>query len=44
MHSGVHFKVKHLVITTVTGSFKKFGGEADAPNYDFNNGCDHPDK
>jgi len=35
MHSEVHFKVKHLVITTVTGSFKKFEGEADAPNDDF---------
>jgi polyisoprenoid-binding protein YceI len=27
-HSEVHFKVKHLVISTVTGSFKTFSGEA----------------
>jgi len=26
-HSEVQFKVKHLVISTVTGSFKKFNGE-----------------
>lgn len=29
-HSEVHFKVKHLVISTVTGSFKEFEGEAEA--------------
>jgi polyisoprenoid-binding protein YceI len=27
MHSEVQFKVKHLVISTVTGSFRKFEGE-----------------
>ena len=27
-HSEVQFKVKHLVISTVTGSFGKFEGEA----------------
>lgn len=27
-HTEVHFKVKHLVISTVTGSFKKFNGTA----------------
>lgn len=26
MHSEVHFKIKHLVISTVTGSFKSFEG------------------
>ncbi len=26
MHSEIHFKVKHLMINTVTGSFKKFEG------------------
>jgi polyisoprenoid-binding protein YceI len=26
MHSEVHFKIKHLVISTVTGSFKNFSG------------------
>jgi polyisoprenoid-binding protein YceI len=35
-HSEVQFKVKHLVISTVTGSFKKFDGEiiADDENFD----------
>ena len=28
MHSEVQFKIKHLVISTVTGSFKKFEGNA----------------
>jgi len=27
-HSEVHFKVKHLVISTVTGAFKSFNGSA----------------
>jgi polyisoprenoid-binding protein YceI len=26
MHSEIHFKIKHLVISTVTGSFKKYEG------------------
>jgi len=29
-HSEVQFKVKHLVITTVTGQFNQFSGEIDA--------------
>lgn len=29
-HSEVHFKVKHLVISTVTGSFDTFSGEIEA--------------
>ena len=35
-HSEVQFKVKHLVISTVTGSFKKFDGtvEGDDDNFD----------
>src|SRR6187431_965541 len=35
-HSEVQFKVKHLVISTVTGAFKKFSGsiEADGENFD----------
>jgi polyisoprenoid-binding protein YceI len=35
-HSEAQFKVKHLVISTVTGSFKKFQGEitADDENFD----------
>ena len=35
-HSEVQFKVKHLVISTVTGAFKKFEGalEANSDNFD----------
>ena len=36
-HSEVHFKVKHLVISTVTGTFKVFGGELFTENDDFEN-------
>lgn len=36
-HSEVQFKVKHLVISTVTGSFKKFNGEVVSEGDDFNN-------
>ena len=35
MHSEVQFKIKHLVISTVTGSFKKFEGEISTENEDF---------
>ena len=31
MHSDVQFKIRHLVISTVTGSFKKFEGSASVP-------------
>jgi polyisoprenoid-binding protein YceI len=34
-HSEVHFKVKHLVISTVTGTFKVFGGELRTDSNDF---------
>lgn len=34
-HSEVSFKVKHLVISTVTGYFKKFEGEAESDSDDF---------
>jgi polyisoprenoid-binding protein YceI len=37
LHSEVQFKVKHLVISTVTGFFKTFKGEAIAPSEDFAN-------
>jgi polyisoprenoid-binding protein YceI len=37
MHSEVHFKVRHLVISTVTGSFNKFAGSAEAASDDFEN-------
>ena len=36
-HSEVQFKVKHLVIATVTGSFKKFNGDVTSEGEDFNN-------
>ena len=35
-HSEVQFKVKHLMITTVTGYFKKFDLEVVTENDDFN--------
>lgn len=34
-HSEIHFKVKHLVISTVTGSFEKFEGSVEASSDDF---------
>ena len=33
-HSSIQFKVKHLMITTVTGSFQKFEAAIDAPDDD----------
>jgi polyisoprenoid-binding protein YceI len=35
MHSEVQFKVKHLMITTVTGYFKKFNVEAETNDAEF---------
>jgi polyisoprenoid-binding protein YceI len=35
MHSEVQFKVKHLMITTVTGYFKTFNVEVETENDDF---------
>lgn len=35
-HTEVKFKVKHLVITTVTGAFKSFSGEVISEKEDFN--------
>jgi len=34
-HSEVQFKVKHLVISSVTGSFKSFGGSVTTDGEDF---------
>ncbi|QNL21389.1 YceI family protein [Hyphobacterium sp. CCMP332] len=34
-HSEVQFKVKHLVISTVTGTFNKFEGKLESENEDF---------
>ncbi len=36
MHSEVQFKVKHLVISTVTASFKSFDASAETIDEDFN--------
>lgn len=35
-HSEIHFKVKHLMINSVTGSFNKFEGSVETPNEGFN--------
>ncbi|MEP7265219.1 MAG: YceI family protein [Bacteroidota bacterium] len=35
MHSEVQFKIKHLMISTVTGSFKSFSGTVISPTEDF---------
>ncbi|MVN75997.1 hypothetical protein GO988_06640 [Hymenobacter sp. HMF4947] len=37
MHSEVQFKIKHLVISTVTGSFKTFQGSAQTEGDSFEN-------
>lgn len=34
LHSDIHFKVKHLMINTVTGSFKKFDASLETTNED----------
>ena len=36
-HSEVAFKVKHLVISTVTGYFRKFEGHVESSTEDFTN-------
>lgn len=36
-HSGVSFKVKHLMISTVTGKFEKFDGTLETENTDISN-------
>jgi len=36
-HSEVHFKIKHLVISTVTGAFKSFNGTVRSATGDFDN-------
>jgi polyisoprenoid-binding protein YceI len=38
LHSDVQFKIKHLVISTVTGSFTKFSAEAETNGDDFAGG------
>jgi polyisoprenoid-binding protein YceI len=34
-HSEIQFKVKHMMITTVTGSFKEFRSEVETKGEDF---------
>ncbi len=41
LHSEVLFKVRHLVISTVTGSFKNFHGEVESTGDDFNDAAIH---
>ncbi len=36
-HSEIQFKVKHLMITTVTGYFKEFSASAESQDNDFEN-------
>ena len=36
-HSEIQFKVKHLMISTVTGGFKEFGAEVELEGEDLNN-------
>jgi polyisoprenoid-binding protein YceI len=36
-HSEIQFKVKHLMISTVTGSFKEFGAEVELEGEDLSN-------
>ncbi|CAM3414495.1 YceI family protein [Aequorivita lipolytica] len=36
-HSEINFKVKHLMISTVTGSFEKFDGKVETSKEDFKN-------
>ncbi len=40
-HSEIHFKVKHMMITTVTGKFEKFTGGAETDGDDFEGASIH---
>jgi polyisoprenoid-binding protein YceI len=40
-HSEIQFKVKHLMITTVTGNFKKFDASAETDGDDFTDATVH---
>jgi polyisoprenoid-binding protein YceI len=35
VHSEIKFKVRHLIVSTVTGQFKKFDAEIETPDDDF---------
>lgn len=41
MHSEIQFKVKHLVISTVTGNFEKFDGSLEVASDDFSGAVVH---
>ena len=41
-HTEVQFKVKHLVISTVTGFFKKFSGSVESETEDFDGAEQYP--
>ena len=34
-HSEIHFKVKHMMVSTVTGAFNEFEGKVETSNEDF---------
>lgn len=36
-HSEIHFKVRHMMVSTVTGSFKEFSGMVETEEEDFTN-------
>jgi polyisoprenoid-binding protein YceI len=40
-HSEINFKIKHLMITNVTGSFTKFEGSMESSNEDFSDAQIH---
>jgi len=40
-HSEVHFKIKHLAITNVNGTFDRFQGYVESESEDFNNAMVH---
>jgi len=40
-HSAVNFKIKHLGIANVNGTFDKFAGNVETENDDFNNAAVH---
>ena len=40
-HSEIKFKVRHLVVSTVTGQFDKFDGTVETENDNFDNAARH---
>ena len=37
IHSEIHFKVKHMMVSTVTGAFDEFSGNLKSTGDDFDN-------